>query len=64
MKSPICVLEFVFINVYIIVSERTVLERGGGSGGLPPEIFLVIFIQNGAILDNTNEYKCLDNMPQ
>ena len=25
---------------------------------------LIIFIQNGAILDNTNGYKCLDIMPQ
>ena len=62
MKSPICVLKFVFINVYIIVSERTVLE--GGSRGHPPAKNLVIFIQNGAILDNTNWYKCLVIMPQ
>ena len=30
-------IEFYFINVYIIVSERTVLE--GGSRGPPPENF-------------------------
>ena len=47
MKSPICVLKVVFINVYIIVSERTVFE--GGSGGPLPDFFLIIFIQNGAI---------------
>ena len=62
MKSPICVLKFVFINVFIIVSEKTVLE--GGVWGPPPENFLVIFIQNGAILDNTYGYICLDIMPQ
>ena len=26
--------------------------------------FLVIFVQNGAILGNTNGYTCLDTMPQ
>ena len=57
-----CVLKFVFSYVYILVSERTVLE--GGSGGPPPEKNSVIFIQNGAILDNTNGYKCLDIMPK
>ena len=61
MKSPICVLKFVFINVYIIVSDKTVHE--GGSGVIPQKK-IVIFIQNGASLDNTNGYKCLDIMPQ
>ena len=36
----------------------------GGSGGLPPEHFLVIFIQNGAILGNINGYMWLDIMSQ
>ena len=35
-----------------------------GSGGPPKEFFLVIFIQNGAILGNSNKYVCLDTMPQ
>ena len=38
---------FLILNVYII-------------GGPPPENFLVIFMQNGAILSNTNGYMRLD----
>ena len=48
--------------IYIIVSKRIVIE--GGYWGPPPELFLVIFIQNGAILGNSNGYTCLDIMPQ
>ena len=35
----------------------------GGLGSLSNK-FLVIFIQNGAILGNSNGYICLDIMPQ
>ena len=62
MEWLICELKFVFINVYIIVSERTVLE--GGSGGPPRIFFLVIFVRKDVILGNTNGYICLDIMPQ
>ena len=60
MRFEICFYQC----LYIIVSERTVLE--GGSGGPPPEKDLVIFMQNGAIFDNTCTYGyiCLDIMPQ
>ena len=47
--------------IYIIISKRIVIEGGMGP---PPELFLVIFIQNGAILANSNGYTCLDIMPQ
>ena len=40
--------------IYIIVSKRIVIE--GGMGSSPRIIFLVIFIQNGAILGNSNGY--------
>ena len=33
-----------------------------GFRGPPPEKLLVIFMQNGAILGNTNGYICLDIM--
>ena len=48
--------------IYIIVSKRIVIE--GDMGVLPQKFFLVIFIQNGAILGNSNGYTCLDIMPQ
>ena len=47
------------ICIYIIISIRIVID-----GGPPPELFLVIFIQNAAILGNSNGYTCLDIMPQ
>ena len=46
--------------IYIIAYKRIFIE--GGIGVL--ELFLVIFIQNGAILGNSNGYTCLDIMPQ
>ena len=49
--------------IYIIVSKRIVIE--GGIGVLPQNYFFSkIFIQNGAILGNSNGYTCLDIMPQ
>ena len=39
--------------MWIIVSKRVVFE--GGSRG-PPERFLAVFIQNGAILCNNDGY--------
>ena len=47
--------------IYIIVSQRIVIELVLGSS---PIIFLVIFIQNGAILGSSYWYTCLDIMPQ
>ena len=38
--------------------------RTGFFQGPLPELFFVIFIQNGAILGNSNGYTCLDIMPQ
>ena len=41
----------------IIGSKRVVFEGGGGgSRGPPPELFLAVFIQNGAILCNNDGY--------
>ena len=40
----------------IIGSKRVVFEGGGGLGGPPPELFLALFIQNGAILCNNDGY--------
>ena len=53
---------YVHVHIYIIVSKRIVIE--GGFGVLPQNYFLVIFIQNGAVLGNSNGYTCLDIMPQ
>ena len=49
--------------IYIVVSKRIVIVKRG-YWGPPPELFLVIFIQNGAILGNSNGYTCLDIMQQ
>ena len=38
----------------IIESKRVVFE--GGSRGPPPQLFLAVFIQNGAILCNNDGY--------
>ena len=48
--------------IYIIVSKEFLLKWVWGTS--PRSIFLVIFIQNGAILGNSNGYTCLDIMPQ
>ena len=40
----------------IIGSKRVVFEGGGGSRGPPQELFLAVFIQNGAILCSNDGY--------
>ena len=39
-----------------IIGFKRVVFEGGGSRCLPPELFLVVFIQNGAILCNNDGY--------
>ena len=48
--------------ICIIGSKRVVFEEG--SRGPPPELFLTVFIQNGAILCKTDGYMYWDIMKQ
>ena len=52
---------YVHVHIYYSIYKNCYWR---GYGGPPPELFLVIFIQNGAILGNSNGYTCLDIMPQ
>ena len=47
--------------IYITESKRIVIE---GGMGFFLQNFFSIFIQNGAILGNSNGYTCLDIIPQ
>ena len=51
---PNCVARFKALPYFILGSKRVVFE--GGSRGPPPELFLAVFIQNGAILCNNDWY--------
>ena len=53
------------IAIYRNISQDVFLHRDTPSvWGAPKNFFLVIFIQNGAILGNANGYMCLDIMAQ
>ena len=46
----------IFAVFMCIIGSKRVLFEGGGSRGPPPEVFLAVFIHNGAILCNNDGY--------